>query len=116
MLLATLAVFAGNNVKIENKGKNNQTGVSVPEMEMVSVSGKVTDIVTGEVLTGVKITIEGMDSKTYTDFDGNFTFKNLKPGQYQLKASYISYDNKVIEWRPNDSKSTDIVIKLRSAN
>ena len=30
-------------------------------------------------------------SATYTDFDGKFTFENIKPGEYKLVTNYISY-------------------------
>ena len=63
----------------------------------VNLSGQVIDMTSGEPLTGVEIEIEGSDKKVYTDFDGNFNFDNLKPGDYNIIASYISYDKSYVE-------------------
>lgn len=64
---------------------------------MASLSGKVMDLSSGETLVGVAIELEGAKVKTYTDFDGNFQFKDLKPGTYNVVASFISYKNSLVE-------------------
>ena len=64
--------------------------------------GKVIDGQTGETLPGAAIVIEGTTIGTASDFDGNFSLGNLKPGKYTILSSYISYDNK---------KFIDVVIK-----
>ena len=53
--------------------------------------------------------------KTYTDLDGNFTFKNVKPGEYKVVTNYISYQKKteVLNVTANDNK---LQIKLQSSN
>ncbi|MFO0322405.1 MAG: TonB-dependent receptor domain-containing protein [Bacteroidota bacterium] len=64
--------------------------------------GKVIDGQTGETLPGAAIVIEGTTIGAASDFDGNFSLGNLKPGKYTILSSYISYDNK---------KFIDVVIK-----
>lgn len=78
-------------------------------------SGTIADDKSGESLVGVEVKLEGTDLKTYTDFDGNFTFKNVKPGAYKLTSSYISYEKKTKSFNvsPNTKK---INIKLHSSN
>lgn len=56
-----------------------------------SVYGTVVDEITGETLVGVAVQIDGTDQSVYTDFEGNFEFKNLTPGEYTLKTNLISY-------------------------
>lgn len=73
------------------------------------IAGKVTDKATGELLVGVEVVIqsEGLTKTTYTDFNGEFVFKNIPTGKYKIKASIISYKptshiinvgNKEIHW------------------
>jgi hypothetical protein len=52
-------------------------------------------------LTGVKVAIEGSDLKAYTDFDGVFRFENVKPGEYDVTATFVSYNrNEVQKFNP----------------
>lgn len=60
------------------------------------ITGKVFDSKTGEVLIGVKITIEGTVTATSSDYEGKFSLSNLKPGTYNLLVSYIGYSKKVL--------------------
>ena len=78
-----------------------------------TLSGTVVDITTGEALTGVEVTIEGTDIKVYSDFDGQFSIKDLKPGEYNIVASYISYKKSLIENFTTDAKS-NVTIKLQA--
>jgi hypothetical protein len=63
----------------------------------VTLNGKVVDITSGEALAGVAITIEGTQLTIYTDLDGNFTLTGIKPGNYNLVCSYLSYKKSLIE-------------------
>ena len=78
-----------------------------------SVNGTVVDMNTGEALTGVEISIEGTDIKTYSDFDGNFTFSNLNQGEYNIVASYISYNKSLVE-NYKTSSDNNVNIKLQA--
>jgi len=75
----------------------------------------VTDKSSSEALVGVEVQIEGTNQKVYTDFDGKFTFCNLKPGEYKLVASYISYEKNVVE-HIDAEKSNQVSILLESKN
>ena len=57
-----------------------------------SISGKVVDATTGEELIGATVLITGTTIGTITDFDGNFTLKNLSPGTYNISISFVSYE------------------------
>ncbi len=90
LFLAASMVIAGNHKGDVRKKENGSD-----RMNTFILAGKVTDDSTGEALTGVKITIEGTGVTVYTDFDGNYAFPNLTPGEYRLTASLVSYNNKV---------------------
>jgi hypothetical protein len=53
--------------------------------------------------------------KTYTDFDGNFTFNNVKPGEYKVVANYISYKPGA-EKLEASAKNNELKLKLQPSN
>ena len=114
ILLSIVFVLLAGYIVAGNEGKekiDSSTGKATPA-QMISISGQVLDIQTGEVLTGVEVEIEGMDVKAYTDFDGNFTIDNITPGKYNLIASLISYKKSLLEDYNLDINSNHIKIKL----
>ena len=58
----------------------------------ISISGKVTDQLTGEALPGASVSVSTPLSQTITVDNGNYRIDNLKPGNYVLKVSYIGYE------------------------
>lgn len=75
-----------SKVKVKCSNHNVQTSY---------FSGKVIDAQTGEALVSAIVTIKNIETKEFlgysTDIDGNFIFKNLQVGTYQLKVKYFSY-------------------------
>jgi len=55
------------------------------------ISGRVVDAETGDPLPGANIVIEGTQQGAATDMDGYFFIINVRPGEYNLKASMIGY-------------------------
>jgi uncharacterized surface anchored protein len=106
--------FAVNN-NAANKGKTTETSVSTAAGS-VSIAGKVIDLNSGEALAGVEVTIEGSSKKVHTDLDGNFKIENLQPGEYNVIASYISYNKSFIEKLEIGKSNQALNIKLQSAN
>jgi len=60
-----------------------------------TISGKVVDKKTGELLIGVAVMINGSTTGTISDLDGNYTFK-LDAGTYDIAARYLSYQTKIV--------------------
>ena len=56
-----------------------------------SLSGKITDAQTGETLPGASVIIEKTPIKTASNENGNYQFRDLKNGSYDLTVSYIGY-------------------------
>jgi len=103
-------VFATSTVLITSLAfaEGNST---TPPLTTSTVVGTVLDNNTGETLAGVAITLEGTDQKVYTDLDGNFTIKEIKPGTYNLIISMISYKNSLVEnivLLPNENEKMEI--------
>ena len=103
-----LVVFAVQAKEKDSKGTTENTATTV-------LKGNVADEKSGEALVGVEIKLDGTDLKTYTDFDGNFSFKNVKPGEYKVVANYISYE-KITETLNVSSNKNELKIKLHSSN
>ena len=112
-IAAVAIAFAGNTGNFENKNKSTET---TSANAVVSISGKVIDFTSGEALAGVEVAIEGSSQKVHTDFDGNFKIDNVKPGSYNLIASYISYKKSFIEKLDIEKSNKELNIKLQSAN
>jgi hypothetical protein len=109
VMALTMGSFAAND---ENK---NEAENSSENTATIQLSGIVTDKVSNEALVGVEIEIEGTNQKVYTDFDGKFSFSNLRPGEYNLVASYISYEKNVVE-HVDVKANNQVSILLESSN
>ncbi len=81
-----------------------------------TIEGSVIDKSNSESLIGTTIVIEGTTIGTTSDVDGKFTLKNVKPGIYNLKVSYISYNTRVIERVSVEAgKTTSIKAELETS-
>lgn len=106
IFLMAVTLHAKDN---ETKAKDSDANASI------ILTGSIVDQKSGESLVGVEVKIEGTDMKTYTDFDGNFSFKNVKPGEYKLVTNYISYQQDTRDLSLN-TKENNIQIKLQTSN
>lgn len=95
-------------------GGEKTSDMKSPEANVntISLTGDVFDVNTGEPLTGVEVSIEGTDHKAYSDFDGHFVIENVKPGSYNLIASFISYKKSFVEnYQPDANKELNIKLQ-----
>jgi len=58
-----------------------------------TLSGKVMDDTSDQDLAGAHVVMENTYLFSVTEKDGSFQFQNLKPGSYQLKISFIGYED-----------------------
>ncbi|MEN6455395.1 MAG: carboxypeptidase-like regulatory domain-containing protein, partial [Prolixibacteraceae bacterium] len=77
--------------------KETKKEVATDNSELTTISGQILDQRTNETLVGVKVALKGTGKVAYTDFDGKYSFENVKPGTYALTASYISYEESTVE-------------------
>jgi hypothetical protein len=62
-----------------------------------SLEGLVFDKKTRETLVGAQIILEGTTIGAITNFDGHFIIEGIKPGTYNVKVTYISYNTIVFD-------------------
>jgi outer membrane cobalamin receptor len=55
------------------------------------ISGRVLDAATGETLPGVNVVIDGTMQGTATNLDGEYVIIGVRPGTYDVLASFIGY-------------------------
>lgn len=92
IFLVALMAVGLSSVTIANNPSKPESVKPASATAMTNIiTGVILDKTTGESLTGVEVCMEGTDLKTYTDFDGKFTFDNVKSGEYKVLAKYISY-------------------------
>ena len=93
LLLLSVSTYAKN--ESSNKDMKSKTVLARENATSVFVTGNIIDRANNETLAGATIYVNG--EKVYSDLDGNFIFKNLKPGKHLLKAELISYENSELE-------------------
>ncbi len=90
---------------------------SVYSQQNGKISGKVTDIKTGESLIGLTVKITGGTLGASTDVEGRYTLGNLAPGKYSLTFSYIGYQSKnITEIEVLAGKTTNLDVSIEEAN
>ncbi len=110
-----LGIFLVATVFVTSAKEKNVKVSDTENTAAVMLTGSISDIKSGESLVGVEVKIEGTDLKTYTDFDGKFSFKNVKPGEYKLVTNYISYEKKS-ESLQISATENKVKIELQSSN
>ena len=100
----TLFTFAGTEGPKGNKSNAPTT----------SISGTIVDASTGETLAGVTVHLEGVEEAVYTDFDGNFRFNSITPGEYTIKTNLISYKEFSTKVNVQLEEENSVDLKLRS--
>ncbi|MBN2090861.1 TonB-dependent receptor [candidate division KSB1 bacterium] len=76
LLVVVLFLFAFGNA-------NARTG---------SISGRVTDIETGNGLPGANVFLKGTSIGTASNIDGYYIISNVPPGKYEVIVRYIGYE------------------------
>lgn len=61
-----------------------------------TIAGQVVDLKTKEAIIGANVVIQGTTVGAATDFDGNFTINNVKPGSYTIVVSFVTYKPQTI--------------------
>ena len=95
LLFLVTVVFAGNTGKI---------------------TGKITDVKTGDPLVGANIILVGTLMGAASDLDGNFFILNIPPGTYDLESRMIGYANTISKGiRVKVDLTTPINIAMKSS-
>ncbi len=78
------------------------------------IKGKITDVDNGDPLIGVHV-FYNKNLGTVSNVDGEFQLF-LTEGAYQLRVSYIGYDEKIIATKVNKNEITGLHIKLKPSS
>jgi outer membrane receptor protein involved in Fe transport len=73
--------------------------------------GSVLDEQTGEPLIGAGLLLLGTSLGASTDLDGRFALEGVEPGSYDLRASFVGYESKVVTSvvvRPGESATVEL--------
>lgn len=73
------------------------------------LSGKVTELETGEPLYGVNVIVDGTTYGAATDINGKYIINNLPPGSYSVSFSAVGYQKKQFQ---NVNISVDFTTEL----
>ena len=77
------------------------------------IKGKIFDATNNETIPFANVFVEQINTGVASDFDGFYEIKNLKPGLYTIKCSFVGYDPVVYaEVIVNPNKPTILDIKL----
>lgn len=108
--LLSILVLAGLTMNAANEANPKPEAKAEKAVENVmAINGLVLDNATNETLAGAVITVDG--ETIYTDLDGNFILKNLKPGKVKLTVKMISYADQIIEVDSRNVSKLDIKLK-----
>jgi uncharacterized protein YfaS (alpha-2-macroglobulin family) len=87
--------------------------VITPSSTHGTITGRVVDAQTGEVLPGVNVVIEGKEVGSDTDVWGNFVLENAPLGTFSITAKMIGYESKtVMNVKSIKGKVTTVNIEL----
>lgn len=81
------------------------------QQRTLSVSGKITSSSDGMGIPGTSVIVEGTNSSTTTDFDGNYKIDVKSDGV--LKFSFVGYKTQRVS--VNNRNSIDVVLQLETA-
>mgnify|MGYP006088785981 FL=1 len=93
--LTTLIVLAGGNAK------------------STTVQGKVIDD-EGNPVTGAKVVLLDSKQAVYTDFDGLFSFNDVKSASQKIKVSFVSHEDLVTQIELNSLSQTELKLEIQS--
>ena len=81
------------------------------------IKGVVLDEATGKSLPGVNIVIKGAKLATVSDLDGNFIFRKVLVGTYELQFSTTSYQTKLIsDVTTTANETTTLTVSMSESN
>lgn len=98
LFLLTINSYGGDDKKNPNNEHVNHV-----------ISGKVIDISDNQPLAGVQIIVDGLDKVYYTDFDGNYSIKDLPQGEYSIKFRMTSFSEKFKIFQINSNLSSSTI-------
>lgn len=89
----------------------------IPAFVDAQTTGKISGIIleesTGSFLPGANIVLVNTTTGTASDQQGRYTISRIQPGTYQVKASYLGYQDKTIEVTVQANRTVQIDFELK---
>ncbi len=79
-----------------------------------TIQGSVRDEQTGDELPGANVLIVGTSMGASTDLNGNFVIRNVPPGSYELRTTYIGYKARETTVEVVKGRNTKVELKLQA--
>lgn len=76
------------------------------------IKGRVTDAITKEPMIGATVLLKETGKSQAVQLDGYFTFKNLRPGDYNLEFRFVSYQTKQLKVTVTAAKATSVSVAM----
>ncbi len=77
-----------------------------------TVQGSVRDSQTGEALPGANMLLLGTSMGAASDLNGNFVIRNVPPGSYRMRATYVGYNARTVDVVIKDGEAVTLDLKL----
>lgn len=81
------------------------------------ITGKVIDFADKEGVFGVNVIVRGTSFGTTTNLDGEYTLRNIRPGEYSIEFRYIGYESMLfteIVVRANEMTELNVEMKMQT--
>jgi len=78
-----------------------------------TLSGTVTDAESGETLPGANVLIVELQRGASTDTNGEFTVENIPSGEYNIRISFVGYQNFTQTVQINAGQTTEINAEMQ---
>ncbi|WP_162427631.1 TonB-dependent receptor [Pontibacter pudoricolor] len=79
-----------------------------------NLSGRVTDVATGNALPGASVVLENTAAGTTTGPDGAFNFNNLPSGNYSLKVTFLGFEQKKATINLQQNEFVTLALRAKS--
>ena len=89
-LFVFIAGISAQPLSAQNLSASNNTPVASNDVR-VAFSGKVTDAVTGEALSGASVYLPDLRTGATTNAQGIYSFKNIPAGKHLVEVSFTGY-------------------------
>ncbi len=87
--------------------------ILVINAQVAKIIGTVSDVQNGEPLVGANVVLLNTAYGAATDAEGKFIIKNVPPGKYTLRISYLGFEKKDIQINVISGKVLNVDVRLR---
>jgi hypothetical protein len=114
LLFSVSSVFSQNSVMAEDR---DAPVVSKIANDGSIIKGTVIEESTGKALPGVQVLVVGTKLSTVTDSEGNFSFRKMEAGKYNLQFTLFSFSTKIIsDVEVVNNEATALTVSLSEMN